>query len=96
MGPRPSIECECTGLNWLGRRPTARIFIRRFYCNRTIARKCEIDHFLPRSYSGDEGLDNLAAACHRCNNSKPATLAGPDHLAALLCADVTARPRTRA
>jgi len=57
---------------------------RCFYCDASIARRREIDHFVPWSYSGDDGLDNLVAACHRCNNSKRATLAGPDHLGALL------------
>jgi hypothetical protein len=57
---------------------------RCFYCNTNIGSQREIDHFVPWSYSGDDGLDNLVAACHRCNNSKRATLAGPDHLGALL------------
>jgi hypothetical protein len=57
---------------------------RCFYCNVSIARRREIDHFVPWAYSGDDGLDNLVAACHRCNNSKRATLAGPNHLAAPL------------
>jgi hypothetical protein len=57
---------------------------RCFYCHTNIARRREIDHFVPWSYSGDDGLDNLVAACRRCNNTKRAALAGPDHLAALL------------
>ena len=55
-----------------------------FYCNSLVGRQREIDHFVPWSYSGDDGLDNLVAACRRCNNSKRATLAGPGHLAAQL------------
>jgi hypothetical protein len=39
---------------------------------------------IPWSHSGDDGLDNLVAACHKCNNRKRATLPGPDHLDALL------------
>jgi hypothetical protein len=55
-----------------------------FYCNNLVGRQREIDHFVPWSYSGDDGLDNLVAACRRCNNSKRATLAGPHHLARLI------------
>ena len=55
-----------------------------FYCQIALTRNREIDHFIPWSYSGDDGLDNLVAACHRCNNSKRATLAGPDHLAHII------------
>jgi hypothetical protein len=55
-----------------------------FYCGASLARDREIDHFVPWSYSGDDGLDNLVAACRGCNNSKRATLAGPDHLGRLL------------
>jgi hypothetical protein len=55
-----------------------------FYCHATIGRSREIDHFIPWAYSGDDGLDNLVAACHPCNNSKRATLAGPDHVAEII------------
>lgn len=54
-----------------------------FYCRARISANREIDHFVPWSHSGDDGLDNLVAACRRCNNGKRATLAGPDHLADL-------------
>jgi 5-methylcytosine-specific restriction endonuclease McrA len=60
-----------------------------FYCHTNIGRSREIDHFIPWTYSGDDGLDNLVAACHRCNNSKRATLPGPDHLAQLLTRNQT-------
>ncbi len=55
-----------------------------FYCHDRIAAKREIDHFIPWTHSGDDGLDNLVAACHHCNNTKRATLPGPDHLAQLI------------
>ena len=55
-----------------------------FYCDARVGRNREIDHFVPWSYSGDDGLDNLVAACRRCNNSKRANLPGPDHLARLI------------
>jgi hypothetical protein len=51
-----------------------------FYCHTRIASRRQIDHFIPWSHSGDDGLDNLVAACHTCNNRKRATLAGPEHL----------------
>lgn len=54
------------------------------YCRTRIGRDREIDHFIPWAYSGDDGIDNLVAACHRCNNSKRATLAGPPHLAGII------------
>ena len=55
-----------------------------FYCGRAVARDREIDHFIPWSYSGDNGVDNLVAACRRCNNDKRATLAGADHVVSLI------------
>jgi 5-methylcytosine-specific restriction endonuclease McrA len=55
-----------------------------FYCHARIGSRREIDHFIPWSHSGDDGLDNLVAACHKCNNRKRATLPGPEHLHALL------------
>lgn len=55
-----------------------------FYCDSIIGRNREVDHFVPWSRSGDDGLDNLVAACRRCNGSKSATLAGSYHLEALL------------
>jgi 5-methylcytosine-specific restriction endonuclease McrA len=55
-----------------------------FDCHTRIASRRQIDHFIPWSHSGDDGLDNLVAACHTCNNRKRATLAGPEHLDALL------------
>jgi hypothetical protein len=60
-----------------------------FYCGARISARREIDHFIPWSHSGDDGLDNLVAACHRCNNAKRAALPGPGHLA-----DLTKRNQT--
>jgi len=54
------------------------------YCHTTIGRSREIDHFIPWTYSGDDGIDNLVAACRRCNNSKRANLAGPDYVAQII------------
>jgi hypothetical protein len=53
---------------------------RCFYCDASIAKSREIDHFVPWSQSGDDGLFNLVAACRQCNNSKRATLPGESHL----------------
>lgn len=55
-----------------------------FYCGARIARTREIDHFIPWSRSGDDGLDNLVAACRRCNNDKRAALPTSDYIDALL------------
>jgi 5-methylcytosine-specific restriction endonuclease McrA len=55
-----------------------------FYCSTRVGRDREIDHFIPWSYSGDDGIDNLVAACHRCNNGKRAALPGGRHVTDLL------------
>jgi hypothetical protein len=55
-----------------------------FYCDTAIRSRREIDHFIPWSHYGDDGLDNLVAACRRCNSDKRATLPGPPHLADLI------------
>jgi hypothetical protein len=54
------------------------------YCDLRIAKDREIDHFIPFSQSGDDGLFNLVAACRKCNGSKSATLAGPDFVLGVL------------
>jgi len=56
---------------------------RCIYCQASIGKYREIDHFIPWSQSGDDGLFNLVAACRKCNGSKSATLAGPDFVAAV-------------
>lgn len=53
-----------------------------FYCRAPLA-GADVDHFVPWSYGADDGLDNLVAACPRCNNGKRAILAGPRHVAEL-------------
>lgn len=52
---------------------------RCFYCGDPTPRP-DVDHFLPWSRHPDNTVDNLVAACHRCNNAKSASLAGVDHL----------------
>ncbi len=37
-----------------------------------------IDHLFPRSLGGDDGSDNLAAACYRCNLIKGTKVDGTD------------------
>ncbi|HVL99123.1 MAG TPA: HNH endonuclease domain-containing protein [Egibacteraceae bacterium] len=51
-----------------------------FYCQDAMRGRVDIDHFLPWSRSGDDGIDNLVAAHTRCNNAKRASLAADDHL----------------
>ena len=41
-----------------------------FYCNSSLGRDTEVDHFLPFSKHNDDSLDNLVAACRKCNGSK--------------------------
>jgi len=37
-----------------------------------------IDHILPRSFGGSDELENLALACHRCNNNRYNFVTGTD------------------
>ena len=37
-----------------------------------------IDHILPRSIGGGDELENLALACHRCNNNRYNFVTGTD------------------
>lgn len=57
---------------------------RCFYCRSSVGRAREIDHFVPWSQSGDDGLFNLVASCSRCNSSKSSILAGADFLESLI------------
>jgi hypothetical protein len=57
---------------------------RCFYCARRVARDREVDHVVPWSHSGDDGLDNLVVACRPCNNHKRANLPAARHIAALV------------
>ena len=52
-----------------------------FYCRIAITKKsAHIDHVVPWSFSHDDGLDNLVAACAACNLNKSALLLGLPHL----------------
>jgi hypothetical protein len=51
-----------------------------FYCGDALRATADLDHFLPWSRCGDDGLDNLVAAHPRCNNRKRNSLAAPEHL----------------
>jgi hypothetical protein len=51
-----------------------------FYCERTIAGRADVDHFIPWSRYADDGLDNLVLAHPKCNNSKRDFLASADHV----------------
>ncbi len=52
-----------------------------FYCGMGLARRVDVDHFLPWSRHPDNTLDNLVAAHSTCNNAKSASLAAVEHLA---------------
>lgn len=43
---------------------------RCFYCNRELGRSSPVDHVLPWSVLGIDGLANLVLACARCNTDK--------------------------
>lgn len=52
-----------------------------FYCGGAITKaNAHIDHVVPWSFSHDDGLDNLVAACAACNLNKSAMLLGLAHL----------------
>jgi 5-methylcytosine-specific restriction endonuclease McrA len=57
---------------------------RCLYCQSSIGRNRQIDHFIPLSQSGDDGLFNLVATCNICNRSKSGTLAGPEFVSQVL------------
>ena len=50
---------------------------RCFYCNVSLARDNPIDHVLPWSLLGINGLANLVQACSRCNGDKRHSLPAP-------------------
>ena len=52
-----------------------------FYCDAVITNgRAHVDHVVPWSFSHDDGLDNLVAACVVCNLNKSAMLLGLRHL----------------
>lgn len=59
------------------------------FCGTRIGRGAHVDHFVPWSVTGDDGLDNLAASCSSCNLGKGALLAGARHVESLVARNVT-------
>ncbi len=55
---------------------------RCFYCDERLNTAVDVDHFLPWSRCGDDGLHNLVAVHARCNNQKSDHLAASAHLSA--------------
>lgn len=51
-----------------------------FYCGNTIRRNRHVDHILPWSRVGIDGLTNLVVACQVCNSSKSDRLPAPTHV----------------
>jgi hypothetical protein len=51
-----------------------------FYCDSPLSKDTEVDHFLPFSKHNDDSLDNLVAACRKCNNSKSDSYPSIPHL----------------
>ena len=51
-----------------------------FYCNSPLDRDTEVDHFLPFSKHNDDSLDNLVAACRKCNGSKSDSYSSLPHV----------------
>lgn len=55
---------------------------RCFYCAERLNTAVDVDHFLPWSRCGDDGLHNLVVTHSRCNNQKSDHLAASEHLSA--------------
>lgn len=51
-----------------------------FYCNAAVRRSRHVDHVLPWSRVGIDGLANLVLACRGCNSSKSDRLPAPAHV----------------
>ena len=54
---------------------------RCFYCERTLQRAAEIDHFIPWARHPDDAIHNLVLAHRACNNAKRDFLAADPHVA---------------
>ena len=55
-------------------------FKKCFYCNEELSKlpenvRIHVDHFIPRSYVGDDKMWNFVLTCSRCNTSKSDSLA---------------------
>lgn len=63
---------------------------RCFYCGKDVRLDLvRLDHFIPRSRGGPDGIENRRVSCYRCDSRKsdlmpwefmPDTFARPDHL----------------
>lgn len=53
---------------------------RCFYCERSLGRSTQVDHFIPWARYPDNGLANLVVAHDRCNLDKRDFLAATDHV----------------
>jgi 5-methylcytosine-specific restriction endonuclease McrA len=60
-----------------------------FYCATTLTADNPIDHVLPWSLVGIDGLANLVPACRRCNTDKRHSLPAPSHVDRALNRDRT-------
>ena len=58
-----------------------------FYCGREVTASAPVDHVLPWSRTGIDGLANLVVACARCNGDKSETLPIMDLVSAVLDRD---------
>jgi 5-methylcytosine-specific restriction endonuclease McrA len=53
---------------------------RCFYCLKSMAPECHVDHFVPWSRHADNSIDNLVAAHDKCNGRKSDYLAAAEHV----------------
>lgn len=60
---------------------------RCFYCGTVVGRSAPVDHVLPWSRLGLDGLANLVIACPRCNSDKSQRLPAPRFVEASLSRD---------
>lgn len=55
-----------------------------FYCNASLRAHRHVDHVLPWSRVGIDGLSNLVLSCQKCNSSKSDLLPAPEHVERIL------------
>jgi hypothetical protein len=93
----PAISSGATGYRW--RPPGARcstISAQCFYCGTSVGPSAPVDHVLPWSRVGIDGLANLVVACFRCNGNKSQSRPAPWLVEQVVARDKTVMERVAA
>ncbi len=76
--PKEDTACNGTGKGAQRARRRKKFYVEFpncYYCEVQLTRKNRsVDHVVPRSKGGSNGLDNLVTCCKKCNNEKGANL----------------------